>query len=404
MKFIRLTLCCALMSMGYVPAVAHAESYELLEHDRLLLRAMRWDPVVSSFVQWDGVSGEYKIGPDGTLMVPLAGQIQASGNTLESLSKLIETRLRRQVGLAEPPHVAIEVIDHLPVYVLGDVTAPGAYPFRPGLTAQQALALAGGPLRPPLQLGSGNDFQTLSLGGEIRLLTTQIAALENERERLTTDLDALSSEDQDATAEIGGLEGQILAATQTARSGQGVSLRELQEVQEQQIKSLEEQLKLREEQIEFTRKDLESVNELKERGLAVNARVTALNISLSNLISERLNLEIALLNAKQQLNRAQRDELALVDTARSQALTRLNQVEQELLTLRTRLATAQTLHNEVVAAGLATDAEPVGETVIEYSVTRESKLLSDAFDAVGALLPGDTLVVSRTVILSPNTE
>lgn len=390
-----------LLVLGLVSA-AHADSYLLVPQDRVVVRAMRWDPTSTTYLRWDGISGEYTVAQDGTLAVPLIGQIEAQGKNTGDLSRMLEIRLRRQTGMAEPPQIALEVIGHLPVYVLGDVAGPGAYPFRPGLTAQQALALAGGPLRPPVQFNNGTDLQPLRLGGEIRLLNEQIEDLQQEKRRLVADLDAVSSQGAAGSAQVpSGLEGEILIAAQNARSGQEESIRELKSVLTEKIASLAAQLELLEQRIALTKKDLDNVTSLKEKGLTVNTRVTALTNALNNLEAERLNLDIAQLTARQQLNRAERDGLALLDTARSNALVRLNTVEQELTTLQTRLATARLLHSEVVAAGLTTDTEPSGEAVIRYAVTRGDDAVTTQIDATTKLQPGDTLDVTREVVLEP---
>jgi exopolysaccharide production protein ExoF len=42
------------------------------------------------------------------------------------------------------PHIALAVVSFRPIFVLGDVKAPGSFPYQPGLTVEQAVALAGG--------------------------------------------------------------------------------------------------------------------------------------------------------------------------------------------------------------------------------------------------------------------
>lgn len=400
MKAMPFISCFIAVTLSLLAGLVFAESYRLLPQDQVMLRAMRWNDVSASYVQWDGVSGEYTVAADGTLMVPLIGQIEAQGKALAELSTTMQLQLRREIGMAKSPHVALELVGHQPVYVLGDVASPGAYPFRPGLTAQQALALARGPLRPPMQLLTNRaETQPLQLSGEIRLLTDQIRAFEIEQQRLTADLDSLSPSASAGTPAPGGLEGDILEAEQAARLGQSERYQALRAMLKEQIISLTEQLELRREQADVTREELANVNELKAKGLIVNTRVTALTTALNGFEAERLTIEIALLSARQELNRTERDELSLFDSARTAALVRLNTIEQNLSTLRTRLATARILHAEVVAAGLSTDAEPLSEAVIWYRVTRDGVLYDGKFKATGTLLPGDTVEVTRTVIV-----
>lgn len=80
---------------------------------------------------------------DGNVAVPLLGQVSASGLSIEDLRADVAGRLA-EVGAFRDPHVTVELIEHRPFYVSGDVARPGAHPFRPGLTARHAVALSGG--------------------------------------------------------------------------------------------------------------------------------------------------------------------------------------------------------------------------------------------------------------------
>ena len=42
------------------------------------------------------------------------------------------------------PKVSVQVVAYRPVYIFGEVTKPGGYPFAPGMTVRSAVALGGG--------------------------------------------------------------------------------------------------------------------------------------------------------------------------------------------------------------------------------------------------------------------
>ncbi|WP_298935037.1 polysaccharide biosynthesis/export family protein [uncultured Ruegeria sp.] len=381
-----------------------AEGYRLLPQDRVSLKAMRWDSASTTYVTWDGVTGEYSITGDGTLMVPLVGQVEAEGHTPAELAALLELKFRRQIGMAEPPRIALEVVGHLPIYVLGDVNSPGAYDFHFGITAQQVLALAGGTIRPPIEFSSSNDFQILRMGGEIRLLSTQIGELEQEKQRLVADLAILESDENsgELPEPPTGLEGEILKATMSAREGVGERIQDLQNLLKEQISSLTTQLELRNIQIANVSKELENLNSLKEKGLTVSNRVTTMTNQLNDLESKRLDQEVALLVARQDLNRAERDALELDDNARSDTLVQLNSVESELASLKTRLETATTLHGELAAAGLLSEDDVASETIIEFVVTRGVDGQTQRVTGTDLVQPGDTIEVVRRTVLTSN--
>lgn len=80
---------------------------------------------------------------DGYVAFGPLGLVDAKGLTLAELASHVRTSLTEQEILTGA-QVTVGLISARPVYVGGDVTAPGAYPYRSGLTVRQAIALAGG--------------------------------------------------------------------------------------------------------------------------------------------------------------------------------------------------------------------------------------------------------------------
>ena len=81
--------------------------------------------------------------PDGGLSFPLAGDIQATGRTVDDVRQLIEKGLKRYIP--DPAvSVALKLIGGNFIYVIGKVNRPGQFPFSKPLDVMQALALAGG--------------------------------------------------------------------------------------------------------------------------------------------------------------------------------------------------------------------------------------------------------------------
>src|SRR5580692_13206792 len=83
------------------------------------------------------------VDPKGKIVLRMVGPIQAAGLTPASLASSIDDAYRNElrnpgavVHLANSPNRQI--------YVTGEVAKPGAFPLQPGMTAVQALALAGG--------------------------------------------------------------------------------------------------------------------------------------------------------------------------------------------------------------------------------------------------------------------
>jgi polysaccharide export outer membrane protein len=47
-------------------------------------------------------------------------------------------------GYVREPHVVAEVEAYRPFFILGEVAAPGQYPYSPNMTVETAVAIAGG--------------------------------------------------------------------------------------------------------------------------------------------------------------------------------------------------------------------------------------------------------------------
>jgi polysaccharide export outer membrane protein len=114
-------------------APARSGGYQLGPGDRLRVTVFRHEPL----------SGEFALGPDGTVALPLVGAVAAEGLTARQLESAIEDELREQRYLLDPD-VSIEVLIHRPFYILGEVAAPGEYEYVAGMTLANAVALAGG--------------------------------------------------------------------------------------------------------------------------------------------------------------------------------------------------------------------------------------------------------------------
>ncbi len=88
------------------------------------------------------LSTTYTIDPGGTLSMPLVGDVTARGKTTKELESILETRLSK--GFLRNPDVSVEVDQYRPFFIMGEVKTAGQFPYVAGLTAQTAIAIAGG--------------------------------------------------------------------------------------------------------------------------------------------------------------------------------------------------------------------------------------------------------------------
>ena len=90
----------------------------------------------------EGLTNTYAIDAGGSITMPLIGSVPARGRTPAGLAAEITGRLRR--GYIRDPSVAVEIEAYRPFFILGEVAAPGQYPYVPNMTVESAVAIAGG--------------------------------------------------------------------------------------------------------------------------------------------------------------------------------------------------------------------------------------------------------------------
>jgi polysaccharide export outer membrane protein len=124
----------ASLVMGLLLATAPAwAEYTLSSGDTLEVTVFRV-PELSRAVNVD---------VDGRIAYPPLGRLDVQGRGIDAVSDLIRDMLSKQEILSDP-QVTVALTATRPVFIGGDVTTPGAYPYQAGLTVRHAIALAGG--------------------------------------------------------------------------------------------------------------------------------------------------------------------------------------------------------------------------------------------------------------------
>jgi len=90
----------------------------------------------------EGLTNTYAIDAGGSITMPLIGAVSARGRTPAGLAAEITGKLRN--GYIREPSVAVEIEAYRPFFILGEVAAPGQYPYVPNMSVESAVAIAGG--------------------------------------------------------------------------------------------------------------------------------------------------------------------------------------------------------------------------------------------------------------------
>jgi len=84
----------------------------------------------------------YEVNQAGFISVPLIGDVPARAATTDQIADRVAGRLA--ATYLRDPSVSVEVAEYRPFFALGEVGTPGQYPYVPGMTAETAIATAGG--------------------------------------------------------------------------------------------------------------------------------------------------------------------------------------------------------------------------------------------------------------------
>ena len=82
------------------------------------------------------------LGNSGEVSYRFLGKIKLAGLSTTQVENLITQGLKPDYLVN--PNVYAQVIEYRPFYIHGEVKSPGAYPYQPAMTVNQAVALAGG--------------------------------------------------------------------------------------------------------------------------------------------------------------------------------------------------------------------------------------------------------------------
>lgn len=88
------------------------------------------------------LGGELEVDAGGKIVVALIGEVNAAGRSVGQVQD--EIRAKFSQGILREPKVTVQVVGYRPVTVLGQVRAPGRYPFSFGMDVRGAVAMAGG--------------------------------------------------------------------------------------------------------------------------------------------------------------------------------------------------------------------------------------------------------------------
>lgn len=328
-----------LLPLTAVPALA---DYHLHRGDVLKISVLAF-PQLHSRVMIDN---------DGKIYFPMVGEISVNGLSLAQLQQQLQDRLVSH-GVKNP-EVAVDVAEYRPVYVAGGAAKPGVYPYRPGMTVRDAIAVAGGYRREVLFDGISAQDQYNSLSIRFVRLAIHVARLRAElADKLDIDIKGLKVYGVPPLllSEFLTMETQQLKTEQDNFSAEKGHLANLAKAAEEQVSALtEEQLQQRAELVQQQR-DVARVRALFRRSLVQMVRVENEEKSIARWQTQFFDVQARAARARRSLEKY-RMKLQQLSAQRKIELTqRLEKATGDLATVKVSLATASARMRSMEAGG-----------------------------------------------------
>ncbi|WP_024516071.1 polysaccharide biosynthesis/export family protein [Bradyrhizobium sp. Tv2a-2] len=352
---------------------------------------------------------------DGNVSLPLVGTVPVAGLTLPQIRSKIGTALASKVFRQRNPdghenavvidadEVTATVAEYRPIYVNGDVSKPGEYPYRPATTARQLIAVAGG--YDVMHMRMNNPYlESADLRSLYGSLWTEFAKEQARIWRIKTELGEGSQIDlvnmKDVPISFSTISEIVNTETEYLKTKESDYQREKSFLQrgvregDDHVNVLTAQQKTEEEAYQADLDDLQKVNDLFGKGALVSPRVTDARRAVLSSSTRKLQTQAQLMQVKTQQDELKRKLEKLDDQRRLELLRELQEASVTLNETRTRLQGVgeKLQYTAMVRSQLVRGAGDKAEiAIIRKSQKGEERIVADE-DA--ELQPGDTVEVA----------
>jgi polysaccharide export outer membrane protein len=395
-RFLIIVLAVLAPLLAMAPAAQGAGAPLLMPGDRI---------VVAVFGQPE-LSGTFQVDDTGQVELPLIGSVGVGQLDVKQCEKLIEARLAD--GFILRPVVSVRLSEPRPVYVLGDVRSPGAFPFRHGSIVLAAIAQAGGYGRSQETLGAGAMPEMILAEERVRLLernerslSVRKARLEAQRAgkatfELPVEMGGQAKPDK-ALAEVIAAEQESLRIEAAALADELALLRQQKPRLEAAHAAIEKQIEAERSQVGLIEEQLKDQETLQSKGLSRRRNQIALEreqaVASSNISRYRSELARLMVMIGETDIKIQDAQVSY----RRRALTELEAVRAKLQEIEVTLPMARDIREARreqagVAAG-AENARPSYVVNVRRKAGKDVRTFRVGEDE--ALEPGDVVMVER---------
>jgi chromosome segregation ATPase len=273
----------------------------------------------------------------------------------------------------------------------------------------QGVALSGGIRRSPV--GARIERDIITGRSELKHQAADYSGLLARKARLEAELtdeeevrfpaDLTERADDQAIATLMQRERTLFETRRSAIQNQIRVLKDLQQYLETEVTSVQGQLVTHNRQIELVKKELDAVNTLVSKGLAVEPRRLGLERNVAQLEGDRLRLESSMSRARQEISKTGMTILELSTKRQIDAATGLSETQAKLEEVTRRFETSKGLLHEAEAmAPMVMGDMRTGRVQPVYTIVRQSAggIATEIIAAeTTPVQPGDTIKVDVPV-------
>ncbi|QHO72369.1 exopolysaccharide biosynthesis protein [Bradyrhizobium sp. CCBAU 051011] len=352
---------------------------------------------------------------DGNVSLPLVGSVPVAGLPLPQIrakigaalaSKVFRQRTtdgREVIIVINADEVTAVVAEYRPVYVNGDVSKPGEYPYRPATTARQLVAVAGG--YDIMRIRMSNPYlESADLRSEYGSLWTELAREQARMWRIKSELGEASQINpgmlangptvRSAISEIINTETEYLKTKQSDYQQEKAFLQRGVRQGDDRVRVLSEQQKKEEEGFQADLEELQKASDLYGKGSLTSPRVTDARRAVLLSSTRRLQTAALLMQVKTEQDEVTRKLARLDDQRRLDLLRELQDTSVKLNQIRERLQSVgeKLQYTAMVRSQLARGADSKPNIVIIRKGEKEPERIVASEDT--ELQPGDSVEVT----------
>ena len=352
---------------------------------------------------------------DGNISLPLVGVVPVAGLPLQQIRTQIGLALASKVFRQRGPdghenvivitadEVTTIVAEYRPIYINGDVSKPGEYPYRPAITARQVIAVAGG--YDIMHVRMNNPYlESADLRSEYASLWTEFAKEQAHRWRIKNELGdepqispgVLSDVPiaQSAISEIVNAETEYLKTKQNDYQREKAFLQRGVQQGDDEANVLAEQEKKEEQGVQSDLDELQKVTDLFSRGTLISPRLTDARRAVLLSSTRKLQTTAQLMQVKKQQDEIARKLEKLDDQRRLDLLRELEDTSVQLNVIRGKLQSVgeKLQYTAMVRSQLARGAGNKAEIAIIRKGEKGQERIIASEDT--ELQPGDAVEVT----------